>query len=142
GLQDLIQNVIADQTMVEPARNVAELMSQAGQAAYFYRLSYVPEAQRRDARGASHSSENLFVFDAVEPILKESARAADIAMGRAVSGYWTAFVRGGDPNGDGRPPWPTYDPAVRKVMNFSNAGIAYGADPIEARLNLWRAVWE
>jgi len=140
GLHELIQNVIADQTMVEPGRNVAELMSEAGQAAYFYRFSYVPEAQRRDASGASHSSENLFVFNTFAPASKESA-SADIAMGRAVSGYWVAFVQRGDPNGDDRPSWPRYDSAARKVLNFTNGGIAYGADPIEARLDLWRAVW-
>src|SRR5262249_8375171 len=53
-LHDLVQAVIADQTMVEPSRNAAELTEKAGQPAYFYRFSYVPQAQRRTAQGASH----------------------------------------------------------------------------------------
>jgi hypothetical protein len=42
-------------------------------------------------------------FDAVAPILKDKANAADVAMAKTMSGYWVAFVKTGDPNGDGRP---------------------------------------
>jgi hypothetical protein len=28
------------------------------------------------------------------------------------------------------------------VLNITNAGVAFSPDPLKARLDLWRAVWE
>jgi para-nitrobenzyl esterase len=128
--------------MVEPSLNLAELTAKAGQPAYFYRFSYVAKAQRGKVQGATHGSEILYAFDGVAWTLKEKARAADLAMGRTASDYWAAFVLTGDPNGDGRPEWPRYDPAARSVLNFTNTGVTVGADPLQARLDLWRSVWD
>jgi len=38
--------------------------------------------------------------------------------------------------------WPRYDPAARSVLNFTNTGVSFVVDPLKARLNLWRSVWE
>ena len=61
--------------MIEPSRNLAELMSKAGQPAYFYRFSYVPEAQREKIPGATHGSEIVFACDAVAAVLNGKATA-------------------------------------------------------------------
>jgi para-nitrobenzyl esterase len=37
--------------------------------------------------------------------------------------------------------WKKYDPAQREVLNFTNNGITYGADPIKARLDLCQAMY-
>jgi len=142
SLEDLIQTIMADRSMVEPSRNLAELVTKAGQPAYFYRFSYVPEVQRGKVPGATHAAEILFAFDGVSVALKDKATKADVAMGQTMSGYWVAFVKTGDPNGGGRPEWPRYDPSGRDVLNFANTGVTFGADPLKARLDLWRAVWE
>ena len=63
-------------------------------------------------------------------------------MGETMSAYWTAFARTGDPNGAERPAWPRYDPAAGQVLNFTNDGVVVGADPLQARLDLWQAVWD
>jgi para-nitrobenzyl esterase len=39
-------------------------------------------------------------------------------MGRMMSGYWVDFVKTGDPNGEGRPEWPRYDP-IRVTCGIS-----------------------
>jgi para-nitrobenzyl esterase len=120
SLEQLIQTIIADRTMIEPSRNLADLMTKAGQPAYFYRFSYVPEAQRGKVPGATHGSEILFAFDGVAAGLKDKASVADLAMGKTMSGYWVAFVKTGDPNGDDRPEWPRYDPVTCNVLDFTN----------------------
>jgi para-nitrobenzyl esterase len=142
SLADLLQAVCADFSMVEPSRNLAELTARAGQPSYFYRFSYVPEALRGQMPGAPHGAEIMFAFDCVSAILKEQTTDADNAVARTMSGYWTDFVKTGDPNGGGRPNWPRYDPAARDVLNFTNTGVTYGPDPLKARLDLWRSVWE
>ena len=142
SLKALIQTIIADGVMVEPSRYLAEVMARASQPAYFYRFSYVPELQRGQVPGAAHAAEIVFVFDAVTALPKEKASAADIAMGHTVSGYWTAFVKTGNPNGGDRVAWPRYDPATGSVLHFTNEGVKVGADPLQARLDLWQSVWE
>jgi len=136
SLKELIQAIIADRTMVEPSRNLAELTTKSGQPAYFYRFSYVPEAQREKVSGAAHGSEIVFAVDAVAPVLKEKAGAVDVGIGHTMSGYWAAFVKTGDPNGGGRPEWPRYDSTARSVLNFTNSGVTFGPDPLKARLDL------
>lgn len=142
SLKALIQAIIADGVMVEPSRYLAEVMARAGQPAYFYRFSYVPELQRSQVPGAAHAAEIVFVFDAVAAILKDKASVDDVTMAKTTSGYWVDFVKTGDPNGGGRPAWPRYDPATGDVLNFTNTGVTVGADPLKARLDLWQSVWE
>ena len=141
SLETLIQAVISDRTMVEPSRNLAELMAKAGQPAFFYRFSYVAEAQRPKLQGATHASEIMYAFDDVSLILRDKASVGDVELAKTMSGYWAAFARSGDPNGDGRPEWPRYDPTTREVLNFTNTGVKFGPDPLKARLDLWRSVW-
>jgi para-nitrobenzyl esterase len=74
--------------------------------------------------------------------MNDKASEADLAMARTMSGYWVDFVKAGDPNGGGRPAWPRYDPARGDVLKLTNAGVAFGPDPLKARLDLWRAVWD
>jgi para-nitrobenzyl esterase len=123
SLKALIQAVIADQIMIEPSRNLAELTTEAGQPAYFYRFSYVGETQRGTMPGAPHAGEIPYAFDAAAFALKDKASAADMATAKTMSGYWAAFVKTGDPKGGGRPEWPRYDPASENVLNFTIAGV-------------------
>jgi para-nitrobenzyl esterase len=142
GFDELMPKIVADRTMVEPSRHLAELVTKSGQPAYFYRFAYVPEAQRRRLRGAVHGAEILFAFDAVAEFMKEHASAADVEMGDVMSAYWVAFVKSGDPNGEGRPNWPRFNPAVRHVLTFGSDGVQHGADPLQERLDLWRELWD
>ena len=146
-LRALIQAVYADRTMIEPTRHLAEMMTRAGQPAYYYRFSYVDEANRGQLPGAIHGLEIPYAydmpvgFDGREFVLVER-KGADREMTRAVSGYWANFVRTGDPNGAGLPEWPRYDPAMGHVLDFATTGVAAGPDPLKARLDLWAALWE
>jgi para-nitrobenzyl esterase len=62
-------------------------------------------------------------------------------MAELISAYLVSFAKTGDPNGNGRPQWPRQDPAVDKLINFTNDGVVVGPDPLKARLDLWRKVW-
>jgi para-nitrobenzyl esterase len=142
SFEDVLQGVCADFAMLEPSRNLAEWTAKAGQPAYFYRFSYVPVALRQQLPGAPHALEIVFAFDGVDVFFKEQATDEDKAMAQMMSGYWVDFVKTGNPNGGGRPAWPRYDPASRDVLNFTDAGVIYGPDPVKERLDLWQAVWE
>jgi para-nitrobenzyl esterase len=59
------------------------------------------------------------------------AKAAD-----AISAYWVAFARMGDPNGATRPGWPKYSPAADELIEFTNSGPVVRKTPDAAILEV------
>lgn len=125
---------MSDQAMVEPARMLARLTSPV-QPTYAYRFSYVASSLRAKEKGALHATEIPFVFSTVKAKYEAAATAEDLAVGEAMTGYWAAFARTGDPNGDGRPRWPVYSAAKDEILDFTAAGPKPGPDPRRERLD-------
>jgi para-nitrobenzyl esterase len=141
-LDELKQQVFADRLMLEPARHFADETARAGQPSWLYRFSYVPERQRGASDGTLHGHEIPFTFNIPEAIAGDQVTAADQAMGEMASAYFVAFAQTGDPNGGGRPEWPRHNPALDRVINFTNTGVVVGPDPVKARLDLWQKFWD
>jgi para-nitrobenzyl esterase len=140
-LDELKQQVFADRTMTEPARHLADVIARAGEPVWLYRFSYVAESQRATLKGTMHGFKIPYTFDIPAAVVGDEVTAADEAMGALASAYWVSFAKTGDPNGGGRTQWPRHDPAVDKVINFTNTGAVVGPDPLKARLDLWQRVW-
>jgi para-nitrobenzyl esterase len=141
SLDELRQQVLADKTMLEPARHLANEMARAGQPTWLYRFSYVAESQRATLRGTLHGYEIPYTFDIPDALVGDKVTIADKAMAALASAYWVSFAKTGDPNGGGRPPWPRHEAAVDRVMTFTNAGVSARPDPLKNRLDLWQTVW-
>jgi para-nitrobenzyl esterase len=111
---------------------------------WFYRFSYVAESLRGQPgwEGTPHGMEIPYVFNIPGALVGERVTEADRRMAEAASGYWVAFARGGNPNGAGRPEWPRHDPAVDRIIDFTNDGVTVGPDPIKPRLDLWEKVFD
>ena len=140
-LDELKQQVYADSSETEPARHLADEVVRAGHTVYFYRFSYVAESTRGEMKGALHSSEIPYVFNIPAEVVGDKVTADDKKMGELASAYWVSFAKTGDPNGGNRPQWPRHDPAVDKVIDFTNNGVVVEPDPLKKRLDLWREVW-
>jgi para-nitrobenzyl esterase len=140
-LPTLVQAVVADGIMLEPARSVAERITAGGQPAWHYRFAYRPRLRREQLRGASHGAELAFMFDATRLLVKDSIDD-DHYVASTMTSYWTSFVRTGVPQAESRDAWPPYDPQTKKVFLFSNAGLQMEDDPWKERLDLWQAVRE
>jgi para-nitrobenzyl esterase len=128
--------VMSDGAMVEPARLLARLASASGQPTYAYRFSYVASSARKETRGALHATEIPFVFETVRAKYGDAATAEDEAIAAAANGYWAAFARTGDPNGEGRPRWPAYSEKDDVILELAVGGPAAKPDPWKARLDL------
>jgi para-nitrobenzyl esterase len=128
--------IAADHMMVEPARFVAREVAASGQPAYGYRFSHVAVSMRKEWDGAPHATEIPFVFDTVKARYEAALDPADSAIAATTNGYWAAFAKTGDPNGDGRPHWPAYTAQTDILMDFTNTGPVATPDPWKARLDL------
>jgi para-nitrobenzyl esterase len=128
--------LISDQAMVEPARLLARLTSAAGQPTWVYRFSYVASSLRKSVSGALHATEIPFVFGTVRAKYEAATTPDDEAVAEAMNAYWTSFARGSDPNGDGRPRWPSYAPDQDVLMEFGIGAPTSKPDPFKARLDV------
>ncbi len=123
---DAIIDVTGDAVFVCPARGLAKLLAAAGTPNYLYSfdrpvegapaLLVYPELQEI----AFHAAEIPYVFHNTGFIL---GNLSDQTAADAIMGYWTRFAHTGDPNSDGAPTWPAYDPAADEILSIS--------DPIE-----------
>lgn len=132
---DIGVRLMSDQAMVEPARLLARLTSGAGQPTWVYRFSYVASSLRGQVRGALHATEIPFVFSTVRAKYEKATTPEDEAMGETVNAYWAAFARTGDPNGEGRLPWPAFTADKDMLLDFTPTGPVAKADPWRARLD-------
>jgi len=122
--------------MIEPVRHFANEMARAGNSVWVYRFAYVSEAQRGQLMGTIHGFEIPFTLDLPAAIVKDKVTANDEQMAAITSAYWAQFGKTGDPNGGGNPEWPRYDPAVNRIVHFTNSGVIVGTDPLKQRLDL------
>ena len=131
-----------DQTMVEPAREIARKLSAHGQPVYEYRFSYVAESIRKTTPGAPHATEIPYAFDTVSARYGKDLTAADEGAAKAMHEYWVTFAKTGKPTAKGHPDWPAYDAKSDKILDFTASGPVAGPDPWKQRLDLAEAVNE
>jgi para-nitrobenzyl esterase len=74
----------------------------------------------------SHASELFYVFNLNT---KLGVLNGEVALARKMSTYWVQFAKKGDPNVDGLPYWPQYEPANDTTMQFDVGPT--GTRPIE-----------
>ena len=61
------------------------------------------------------------------------------AFADQVSQYWVNFARTGNPNGEGLPDWPAFEPGEAAMMNITFDEASAGPDPWRARLDVTEA---
>lgn len=73
--------------------------------AHVYRFAHVPPGGEGAYSGAYHSAELWYEFETYTKSWRPYG-AADALLAGQVADYWCNFVKAGDPNGPGLPPWP------------------------------------
>ena len=113
-----VANDIATRTYItEPDRAISRDQAKAGQPVYTYYFSYVTPAARTTPQGkwgAAHASEIKFAFAGP----KQQFAEADLPVAKAMSSYWAAFIKTGNPGAAGGPAWPKFAPE-ETYMEFS-----------------------
>ena len=77
----------------------------------------VPANGKMSFFGAFHSGEIAYALDNLK-YLNRPWKPVDRKLARIMSSYWVNFAKTGNPNGDGLPEWPAYQPKKGKDMEL------------------------
>ena len=89
---------------------------------FVFRFDTAPPTEDGATYGAVHGVDVGYTFNYFpEPV---EWRPSDYELSETLIDFWTNFAKTGDPNGEGLPVWPAYDPETPEVMSF--------ADPVQA----------
>jgi para-nitrobenzyl esterase len=134
------QEVATMETMIEPARFVAQRVSACGEPAYEYRFSYVAAPMRSRFHLAPHASEVPYIFGTLREShftnFGKGLTSEAYRLSSQMNDYWVNFAKTGDPNGPGLPPWPAFTAKRDELMNFTETGPQGEVDAWAARLDL------
>jgi para-nitrobenzyl esterase len=122
-----------------PARRVARA-AQKGGSPSVYRY-YYPHAYSNSpltALRAFHAAELPFVFRTFD-VLGYEPTAGDVALSKAMAGYWTRFAAAGDPNDGAAFLWPLYDAATDKALVLDDE-LSTKAKIAESRCDFWDTI--
>ena len=113
-----------DATFGWEMRTWARMMETVSSPAYLYFFSRVPPAADADRYGAYHTAEIPYVFDnfgvSPHPYANRDYSDTDRKLSDILASYWVNMAATGDPNGEGLPAWPAYDPQADAALQVGD----------------------
>jgi para-nitrobenzyl esterase len=114
----MVNELVTDNFMTEPDRNLARIETKAGVPTWLYFFSFVPEKARATSQGAGHVTEVRFVFGGD----KQKFLPEEAPLSKAMNAYWAAFAKSGTPDSAGGVAWPKFDAAKEASLEFGAEG--------------------
>jgi len=131
------EEITRDRLLAEPARFIAQEVAKSGKPAWLYRFSYIPVSRRSQWKGVPHGADTAFFFDTVDAQFGPAATANDEEVAEIANAYVRNFVKSGNPNGAGLPPWHEFGTAPRAYLNIAApADTTMTKDPSAVKLDL------
>lgn len=136
---EVITKFNTDWVWGEPGRMTARAFQKQQSPAFMYQFGYVPPAMRERSRyGAGHGSEVSFVFNTLSARWGNVPTSPqELELAGSMNTYWSNFAKTGNPNGNGLPVWPAYDPKKEQILDVELDGkIVVKPDPRTIRFNV------
>ena len=128
--------LITDTWFLLNTRNMLAGMAKASSKAWQYHFSR--RAPQAPMLGAFHGMEIGYAFGNLEA----DASPVDQALSDAMTRYWVQFATTGDPNVEGLPPWPAYEPETDRHLELGDdikTGAGYRKDALDTLNAIWAA---
>ncbi|MCY4658274.1 MAG: carboxylesterase family protein [Acidobacteria bacterium] len=113
-----------DATFGWEMRTWARLMETVSSPAYLYFFSRVPPAPDAELYGAYHTAEIPYVFDnfgvSPHPYANRDYTDTDRLLSDILASYWVNMAATGNPNSEGLPEWPAYDPEADAALHIDD----------------------
>lgn len=85
---------------------------------YIYLWNHVEPGPEAGRYGAFHSSEIPYVFGTLDKSPERPFTDADRRLSALAGSYWANWVKTGNPNGAGLPPWPRYTLQDKQILQI------------------------
>ena len=114
-----------DATFGWEMRTWARMMETVSSPAYLYFFSRVPPAPDADRYGAYHTARDRLRVRQLrrQPPTRYANRDytdTDRKLSDILASYWVNLAATGNPNADGLPPWPAYDPEADAALHIGD----------------------
>ena len=113
--------VARDMVFGVPNYTWANLASHQGQPVYVYRFKrQLPATGDYTKYGAFHTGEVAYAYDNLRFIDHQlrPLEPVDTELATTMSTFWANFIKTGNPNGKGLPPWPAYSTNDKQMMSL------------------------
>ena len=132
-----LDHLVHDLYFAGPVRLHARTHAKVSSSAWLYHFTRVPPTAAGARIGSHHAAELGYVFGNLGT--GGDYTDVDRRISDAMMSYWVRFAKTGDPNGDGLPPWPAFDPGGDQHLQFGEE-IRTGAGLHQGGADLFDAV--
>jgi len=113
-----MDRLITADAYVCPSQNTAAHRAASGGKAWMYFFSRIREDKGGVAVGAYHGAEYPYVFGTHDAYM--NTNQVDLELSATMQRYWINFAATGDPNAEGLPIWPRYQPTQPLVQELGD----------------------
>ena len=114
-LAETLNRYLTDTWFVRATRGMLRGMGKVSSPAYQYHFTRTSRAV--PALGAHHAAELGYVFNTLAPTNLEDT---DHQLAEAMISFWVQFATSGNPNREGLPEWPAWEPAGDQYLELGD----------------------
>lgn len=118
--QESLVRLITELGFAAQARFAAACVANTGESSYLYQFTQVVESPLAQGLGSFHGLEIPYVFGNLDTFGRFGLTPSetDLALSRAMMGYWTSFAKNGKPQAAGEVAWPAYQASTDQSLEL------------------------